>query len=91
MKKVSRGDSMNAIRVRKKLDSDTLHLPELRPLVGRTVEIIVLAEEMAPVVRPGTGDWDAAEKAVRKIKDYDYNALREQDECDRRHANENQP
>ena len=35
---------MNAIRIRKTIESETLHLPELRPLVGRTVEIIVLEE-----------------------------------------------
>ncbi len=35
---------MNAIRIRKHLDSETLHLPELRELVGKTVEIIVLEE-----------------------------------------------
>ena len=35
---------MNAIRIRKKLDSDTLHLPELQSLVGKTVAIIVLEE-----------------------------------------------
>ncbi len=33
---------MNAIRVRKRIESETVHLPELRPLIGRTVEIIVL-------------------------------------------------
>ena len=38
------GRPMNAIRIRKKLDSDTLHLPELQPLVGKNVEIIVLEE-----------------------------------------------
>ena len=37
---------MAAIRIRRTLDSDTLHLPELRPLIGRTVEILV--EEAAP-------------------------------------------
>lgn len=35
---------MNAIRIRKRLDSDTPHLPELRSLIGKTVEIIVLDE-----------------------------------------------
>lgn len=38
---------MNAVRVRRKLESETLHLPELKPLVGKNVEIIVL-EEAAP-------------------------------------------
>lgn len=32
---------MSAIRIRRTLDSDTLHLPELRPLLGRTVDIVV--------------------------------------------------
>lgn len=38
---------MNAIRVRKKIDSDTLHIPELRSMIGRDVEIIVLEEQSA--------------------------------------------
>lgn len=37
------------IRVSRKLDSETLHLPELKPLIGRTVEITV--EEQVPEVR----------------------------------------
>jgi hypothetical protein len=32
---------MNPIRIRKTIDSDTLHIPELRPFVGRTVEIVI--------------------------------------------------
>ena len=35
---------MNAIRIRKHIDSDTPHLPELRALIGKTVEIIILDE-----------------------------------------------
>lgn len=35
---------MNAIRIRRKIESETLHLPELRNLIGKTVEIIVLEE-----------------------------------------------
>jgi hypothetical protein len=37
------------IKLRRKLDSETLHLPELKPLIGRTVEITV--EEQLPEVR----------------------------------------
>jgi hypothetical protein len=37
---------MSAIRIRKRIDSDTLTLPELRPFIGRTVEIVI--EESAP-------------------------------------------
>lgn len=40
------GPRVPAIRIRRTLDSDTLHLPELRPLIGRTVEIVV--EEAPP-------------------------------------------
>jgi hypothetical protein len=40
---------MDAIRIRKTIDSETLHLPELRPLLGRTVEITVA--EQPPAVR----------------------------------------
>ncbi len=32
---------MTAIRIETTIDSDTLHLPQLKPLVGKSVEIIV--------------------------------------------------
>jgi len=35
---------MNAVRIRTHLQSETPHLPEIRPLVGKDVEIIVLDE-----------------------------------------------
>lgn len=62
---------MNAIRIRKKLDSETLSLPELRPLVGQTVEIIVLTEETFSAIRPGTGDWKAFDRLSREMTNYD--------------------
>ena len=34
---------MQAIRVTQTLDSETLYLPQLRPLMGQRVEIIVLS------------------------------------------------
>jgi hypothetical protein len=34
---------MTAIRIRTTVDSETLHLPELKPLVGRTVDITISA------------------------------------------------
>jgi len=47
---------MNAIRIYTRLDSTTLHLPEVQPLIGKRVEIIVLEE------RSQTGasekDWE---------------------------------
>lgn len=36
---------MTAIRIRTRVDSETLYLPELRPLIGQEVEIIVLEEK----------------------------------------------
>ncbi len=35
---------MMTIRIRKKIDSETVHLPELRPFIGKTVEIVVAEE-----------------------------------------------
>ena len=37
-----RKNPMQAIRVTKTLDSETLYLPQLRPFMGQEVEIIVL-------------------------------------------------
>ncbi len=80
---------MNAFRIHKILDSDNLHLPELKPLIGQAVEIIVLTE--APAVHPGTGDWEAAARAADELKDYDFVAWREQREFDRQHAADHLP
>ncbi len=38
---------MSTVRVRRKLESETLHLPELRPLIGKTVEITVVEQPAA--------------------------------------------
>jgi hypothetical protein len=79
---------MNAIRIHKTIESEILHLPELKPLVGRAVEIIVLEEEPVSGVRPGTGNWDAAAQAARALASYDFDAWREQREYDRKHASD---
>lgn len=42
---------MAAIRIRKTLDSDTLHLPELRPFIGQTVDITVEGPPLDPAER----------------------------------------
>lgn len=39
-----------AIRIRKRIDSETLHLPELRHLIGKVVDITV--EEEQPAATP---------------------------------------
>jgi hypothetical protein len=77
---------MNAIHIRRKLESVTLDFPELQPFLGKTVQITV-EEATMPGFLPGTGDWDAAEQAVRSIKDFDYDAQTAQDECDLQNAN----
>jgi len=88
---------MAVIRIRKQLDSETLHLPELKPLIGRTVEIIVCTEESAAEtikgIIPGTGDWEAAERAAQELRDtgYDFDAWRQQREFDTKHANNHLP
>ncbi len=42
---------MRVIRVRRRVDSETLRLPELKELVGKEVEILVL-EEPSSLARP---------------------------------------
>jgi hypothetical protein len=79
---------MNAIRIRKTIQSDTLHIPELKDMIGRTVEIIVLEEPVAPGVIAEKGDWDAVLAAVQQLQDYDYQAQVDQDACDLRDAEE---
>jgi hypothetical protein len=78
---------MNAIRIHRKLESETLHLPELKPLLGKNVEIVV-QEEAAPNVIPGTGDWDAAARAAEELRKsgYDFDAWQRQREYDLKHA-----
>jgi hypothetical protein len=70
---------MNAVRIRRTLDSETLYLPELIPLIGKNVEIIVL-DETSPPVLPGTDDWDAAVKAVAGLEDRDMDDFSKQRE-----------
>ena len=83
---------MNAVRIHRKLESDTLHLPELKPLIGKTVEIIVL-EEPVLAFTPGTGGWDAAEKAAEELREsgYDFDAWRKQRNYDLEHAKDHLP
>ena len=70
---------MAAIRIGKTIDSDTLTLPELRPLIGRTVDIVIEdpspASAIPPGFVPGTGDWAAFDRAAAALRDsYDYDA-----------------
>ena len=47
---------MSVIHVTQEIESDTLHLPELRPLIGKKVEITI-REVSAPV--DSNAGWDA--------------------------------
>ncbi|MFL5342285.1 MAG: hypothetical protein ACJ8F7_19230 [Gemmataceae bacterium] len=51
---------MNAIRIIRTVESETLHLPELKPFIGKTVEIVVLDE--SPVADRWKPLMDAAGK-----------------------------
>ena len=80
------------IRIRTTLTSDTPHLPELAPLVGRRVSITVEEEPAAPPLPPGVAAPDlptseqlaqrhaAAERLSRST--YNRNVLAEQDAID---------
>ena len=51
---------LHAIRVHTRVDSDVLRIPELLPLIGRTVEVIIVEEapsaaEAAPPPAPRLG------------------------------------
>ena len=79
---------MSAIRIRKKIDSETLILPELRPLIGRTVEILIEEPSLPPGFSPGTGDRDQALAASQTLEDYDYDAYHDLKAGDLRGAEE---
>lgn len=63
---------MNAIHIHKQLDSETVYLPELKPFIGKTVEIVV--REEAPTVSNGSqrfgalaAEWKAARANLSRI------------------------
>lgn len=84
---------MQTLRIRRQLDSETV--PELKPWVGRNVEIIVMDDaptSLPPGFKPGTGDWAAFERIAAELRDtYDFDAIKEQDACDLRHADDHLP
>lgn len=72
---------MTAIRIHKQIDSETLHLPELKPFVGRRVEIIIMEEETAPVTAKEEA-WKAffAQHGCDLVDPEVYRAQREYDQ-----------
>ncbi len=57
---------METIRLRKKIQSETLHLPELKRLLGKEVEIILMELPSAKYARP-RGIMDNFISAAGKI------------------------
>ena len=66
---------MEPIRIRTKIESETLHLPQLKPLIGQTVEITI-GEAPAPTVAeafyatagriPETeAEWESRQETLR--------------------------
>ena len=43
---------MNAIRIDAHIDSETLHVPELKPMIGKDVEIIFLEKQKKRTKQP---------------------------------------
>lgn len=76
---------MATIHIHRQLNSDTL--PELRPLIGKTVDIIV-RESGRPTITSGTGDWSAWPTAASDLEGYDFEAWKTQRECDLRHTDD---
>lgn len=63
---------MNTIRVRTHLDSETINLPQLRPFIGKDVEIVVVEEDQdaSSVSAAGRLQELAAKQGVVPIRDY---------------------
>ena len=92
-------DVPDIIRIRTTLTSDTPHLPELAPLVGRRVEVIVTPEPTEPQVYetvPAEYPWPTREMLAEReaameflrSSTYDWDARKEQREFDLRHEKE---
>ncbi len=66
---------MTAIKIERHLDSETLHLPELKGLVGRDVEITVIEKPRAPrksdlsKLFELAGKIDLDEDAIREMRE----------------------
>lgn len=81
---------MNAIRIETLLEGETLYLPQLRPLVGKSVEIVV-REKTLPVVSPGTSEWTDVQTAVLGLADYDFDAWHHAREAEIEQAEQPRP
>jgi hypothetical protein len=69
---------MAVIRIRRKIESETLELPELKVFLGKTVEIHVTEDESAASTDP----WSQAEQALSELSGFDFEALEKQHHLD---------
>lgn len=81
---------IESIRIWKRIDSETLNLPELRSFIGETVEIVVRPERTR-MIRSGTNNWAAMAQAAAELADYDFDAWQRQREFDLNRAVDNLP
>jgi hypothetical protein len=72
---------MNFIRIHRRIDSETLHLPELKPLIGKNVEILIREEPPIPRTEKG---WQALTDAAGQDL-VDPDVYRQYREFDRQH------
>lgn len=64
---------MIAVRMRRHLDSETLTLPELRPLLGKDIELIALSDSDSEAVKIDDAALEARRRELHGtlIKDED--------------------
>jgi len=65
---------MEAIRLYLKVDSDTLHIPELRRFIGKRVELILIEEPSEEIKKmekffSAVGKVSIDEKAVHRLRE----------------------
>jgi hypothetical protein len=78
------------VRIHRKVDSETLYLPEIRPFIGKSVEIIVREDPWAATTAT-TSDWDTALRAAEGLENYDFGSVDRQRAYDLRHAKDHLP
>lgn len=79
---------MNDIRIHTQINSTTLHLPEVQPLMGKQVEIIV--REKMPSSKGTDSDWNAFFAAAGSNL-VEPNLVSDYREYDRQHGSSAQP
>jgi hypothetical protein len=77
---------MSTIRIETHIDSETLFLPQLKPMVGKDVEIVV-REKSIPIISPGRSAGQVIESDLLELDDYDFDAYRAARECEVRQIN----